>query len=94
MKAYIAKGYSKSYTIYQHGSNNVEINTNNSLNGGSNYATNSPQEMFAECYTLCMLGHCQSMETIKEHFPRTFECAKEILKQTRELSVDQRHKVD
>ena len=90
LSAYKAMGFSKSYTIHKYGSRDVDIETSSTITG-SNYATNSPQEMFAECYTLAMLGQCQSMDTIVKFFPKTFECAKEILAQTRQLSPNQRH---
>lgn len=90
LNAYKAMGFNRSYTIHKYGSSDVEIETF-PTGTGNNYATNTPQEMFAECYTLAMLGHCDSMDTIVRFFPKTFECAKEILAQTRQLQSNQRH---
>ena len=53
--------------------------------GASNYATYSTGEMFAECYTLLMSGHCNSKDLILDYFPKTLEIVKEHLKQIRTL---------
>lgn len=55
-----------------------------------NYATESPQEFFAESYELLMLGRNSSKNTILKYFPKSFEVVKELLKKQRELSVEQR----
>ena len=71
------------------------VTTNTTLSRtGSNYATVSEQEMFAECYTLCMLGHCQSMTDIDLHFPKCLAAVKDMLAQTRQLPAEQRHRVN
>lgn len=57
----------------------------------STYATLSPQEMFAECYTLMMRGSCNSEKVISKYFPKTMNCVLEIIEKTRNLPAQQRH---
>ncbi len=57
----------------------------------SNYATYNVNEMFAECYTLLMLGDCQSKDVILAHFPKCLKAAEELLKQIRKRSNEERH---
>ena len=54
------------------------------------YATSSEREMFAECYTLIMLGDCQSKDHILKYFPETFKAAQELLKEIRQKSDNER----
>lgn len=55
------------------------------------YATANEEEMFAECYTLMMLGDCQSKEHILKYFPQTFEAAKALLAEIRQKSDIERY---
>ena len=72
-----------------------DVTTNrNATFTGTDYAALNEKEMFAECYTLCMLGHCQSMETITKYFPKSLEAAKEIITSTRQLSQTERQRKD
>lgn len=57
----------------------------------SNYATESEQEMFAECYALITLGHCESEEVINKYFQNTKNCVIEMVENTRKLPKSQRH---
>ena len=57
----------------------------------SNYATHNVHEMFAECYTLLMLGDCQSKDVILAHFPKCLKAAEELLKEIRKRSNEERH---
>lgn len=57
------------------------------------YATANLQEMFAECYTLLMLGSCKSKYTILKYFPKTLNAAQEMLESIRNLPDKKRHKV-
>ena len=77
LKAYLAKGYKQSEGA---GRKSTVI-----LNGKkqSSYATTDEQEMFAECYTLMMLGDCKSKEVITKFFPETFNAAKKLLAEIR-----------
>ena len=54
------------------------------------YCTTDETEMFAECYTLLMLGDCDSKDTIITHFPNTLKAVKDILEKTRKLPVNMR----
>ena len=58
----------------------------------SNYCTYTQEEMFAECYTLLILGNCKSKNVILKYFPECLECAKEIIKETRNLPDEERIK--
>lgn len=62
--------------------------TTNSNEGA--YCTTNKAEMFAECYTLLMLGDCHSKDTIITHFPNTLKVVKNILEKTRKLPVNMR----
>lgn len=62
--------------------------TTNSKEGA--YCTTNETEMFAECYTLLMLGDCHSKDTIITHFPNTLKVVKNILEKTRKLPVNMR----
>lgn len=62
--------------------------TTNSKEGA--YCTTNETEMFAECYTLLMLGDCHSKETITTYFPNTLKAVKDILEKTRKLPVNMR----
>lgn len=57
----------------------------------SNYCTANEREMFAEIYSLCMTGKCQSANTIAKFFPRTLEIGKKLLAQDRKLANINRH---
>ena len=46
--------------------------------------------MFAECYTLIMLGDCQSKDHIEKYFPETFKAAQELLQEIRKKSDNER----
>jgi len=54
------------------------------------YATRNEREMFAECYAIIMLGDCQSKEHIQKYFPETFKAAKELLREIRQKSDNER----
>lgn len=54
------------------------------------YATKDKQEMFAECYSLLMLGYCESYNVITENFPKTLECVKELITATRKRTHGRR----
>lgn len=56
----------------------------------NNYCTESEDEMFAECYDLMMTGNNKSKNVIIKYFPKTFELAKKILEEQRNLSTEQR----
>ena len=58
----------------------------------SNYCTYNIKEMMAECYTLLILGNCKSKNVILKYFPECLECAKEIIKETRNLPDEERIK--
>ena len=60
--------------------------------GSSNYATANEREMFAECYTLMMLGYCQSSGVILEYFPKTFEEVKKYVMCIKAVPDDYRNK--
>ena len=55
------------------------------------YATRNEIEMFAECYTIIMLGDCQSKEHIQKYFPETLKAVKNLLAEIRQLSPAKRH---
>ena len=57
----------------------------------SAYATSSIGEMFAECYTLLMLGNCTSAKHIKKYFPETLNAAEVLLKEIRSKSESERY---
>lgn len=89
MEAYIALGYVRFFrndtvTI------TYKIPENSSTKGASIYATKNAREMFAECYTLLMLGECQSDSVIVNHFPKTLEAVKKHIKYVRSLPKDVR----
>lgn len=87
MKQYIAQGNQRCKTGYD---KSGAYYTRHNEDGG-NYATVDQQEMFAECYTLLMLGYCNSEEVIKKYFPKTLACAQEIIDSTRKKSASVRH---
>lgn len=58
------------------------------LDGYYNYCTYNEREMFAECYTLLMLGDCNSKECILKHFPNCLREAKKILEEIRKMPDD------
>ena len=57
----------------------------------SNYCTVNSAEIFAECYTFLMLGDCYSSKILHDYFPKTLECAKDIISQVRNLKDRTRH---
>ena len=57
-----------------------------------NYCTYSIGEMFAECYTLLMLGDCKSKDCILQYFPDTLENVKKHLEWIRQQEQEVRHK--
>ncbi len=59
--------------------------------GYYNYCTFDEQEMFAECYTLLMLGNCSSKDTILNHFPNCLKATENLLKEIRKLPDNVRH---
>lgn len=77
LKAYLAKGYKQSEGAGR--TSTVMLNGKKQ----SSYATTDEQEMFAECYTLMMLGDCKSKEIIMKFFPETFNTAKKLLAEIR-----------
>ncbi len=56
------------------------------------YCIKNIHEMFAECYTLLMLGDCQSKDCILKHFPETLENVKKHIEWIREQKQEVRHK--
>ncbi len=62
------------------------------LDGYYNYCTFDEQEMFAECYTLLMLGTCNSKDTILKHFPNCLKATENLLNKIRKLADNKRHK--
>ena len=90
------KGGNKRY-ILKYDTNNDRYTGKNEVfseaksDNDSNYATLSEQEMFAECYALIMLGHCQSEEVINKYFQNTKNCVIEMVENTRKLPKSQRH---
>lgn len=56
-----------------------------------NYCTCNEREMFAECYTLLMLGDCYSKDTILNHFPNCLKATENLLKEIRKLPDNVRH---
>ena len=56
------------------------------------YCTKDINEMFAECYTLLMLGDCQSKDCILKHFPETLENVKKHIEWIRQQEQEVRHK--
>ena len=90
------KAGNKRCTQYFNAKNNEYITKNTSLlnsntKNDSTYATLNEAEMFAECYTLIMLGTCDSEEVITTYFKEALDCVLEILKSTRELPNVKRH---
>lgn len=85
LKDYIAAG-----NVQYKESENGEASSGNEVNIG-NYATMNEREMFAECYTLMMMGDCNSKDCIVKYFPKTLEAAKNLLKRIRSLSDKKRH---
>lgn len=73
---------------HQYNYSQSDFTFTNSLEGA--YCTTDEKEMFAECYTLLMLGDCQSKDTIITHFPNTLKAVKDILEKTRKLPVNMR----
>lgn len=90
LKKYEQDGHVRSTTSYNIIKGEVNIQDNDD-ELGCTYVTNNAKEAFAECYTLLMLGHCNSEKTIQKYFPKTLKCAKEILLETRKKSDWVRH---
>ena len=90
LKKYEQDGHARSTTSRNIFEREVNVKSNDNELGGT-YVTNNAQEAFAECYTLLMLGHCDSEKTIQKYFPETLQCAKEILLETRKKSDWVRH---
>jgi hypothetical protein len=57
----------------------------------SNYATATPKEMFAECYTILMLGESNSKKVIIAHFPRCLKEVENIINKRRSEPDNNRH---
>ena len=57
---------------------------------GVTYATTNEQEMFAECYTLLMLGNCRSKDIITKFFPKTLKEVEKHIEYIRSLPPDER----
>ncbi len=57
------------------------------------YCLKTENEMFADCYTLLMLGKCPSKDTILEYFPETLEQAKKQIEYVRSADDNLRHQV-
>ena len=47
--------------------------------GSHAYCCTSPDEMFAECYSLIVTGHAQSEYTLSKHFPRTLAVVRKMI---------------
>lgn len=62
-----------------------ENGTTQGNDGYYNYCTFDEREMFAECYTLLMLGDCNSKDTILNHFPNCLKATENLLKEIRKL---------
>lgn len=93
LKAYIEAGkvqysYKKGFKVERE-----TINTENDFYYEYNtaYATANEKEMFAECYTLMMLGDCQSKDHILKYFPETFNNAQVLLNEIRQKSDTERY---
>lgn len=87
MNNYIKQGYK------QYSESSELYNSNNRTTteaGTSNYATANEKEMFAECYTLLMLGNCTSRNVIIEHFPKTLKEVEKHIEYIRSLPPDER----
>lgn len=54
-------------------------------NGNYAYCTYNEKEMFAECYSLLMLGYCNSKEAILTHFPECLAATKRLLNEIRKM---------
>ena len=80
---YRAKG-NQCFTIGENG-------TTQGNDGYYNYCTFNEGEMFAECYTLLMLGDCNSKDTILNHFPNCLKATENLLKEIRKLPDNVRH---
>ena len=66
--------------VYKHKSGSFE-----------NYATWDEMEMFAECYSLLMIGDCTSKNCILTYFPKTLAAAQKHLEYIRSQSPEKRH---
>lgn len=93
LKRYIASG--KQQFSYERGfkveGKFVQNDEGGNYDTNSVYATANEKEMFAECYTLMMLGDCQSKEHILKYFPETFKAAQTMLAEIRAKSDDERY---
>ncbi len=78
MRQYISAGNQR----YVYNSPNSKRNT---------YATANEQEMFAECYTLLMMGKCNSQNIIEKYFPKTLKYIDNKIKQIRNMKDNVRH---
>ena len=47
--------------------------------GSHAYCCTSPDEMFAECYSIIVTGHCQSEYTLSKHFSRTLAVVRKMI---------------
>ncbi len=83
MDNYLAKG-NKCYE-------SDDINSQYSVDKYYNYCTANEREMFAECYTLLMMGDCNSKNCILTYFPETLNAVKEHLQYVRNLPESKRH---
>ena len=57
---------------------------------GATYATTNEEEMFAECYTLLMLGNCGSKDIIVKFFPKTLKAVEKHIEYVRSLPTNVR----
>ena len=83
MENYLAKG-NKCY-------DSGDINSQYSVDKYYNYCTANAREMFAECYTLLMLGNCNSKNCILTYFPETLKAVEQHLQYVRSLPESKRH---
>ena len=81
MRKYISAG-NKRYVYDPSGRSNSPRGT---------YATANEREMFAECYTLLMLGNCGSEGVITKYFPRTLAYINQKIEYNRQYSDSVRH---
>ena len=90
LKKYIASG--KVQYSYEKGFEPSCTNTKDGhLDYNTAYATANEKEMFAECYTLMMLGYCQSKDHILKYFPETFKVAGKLIAEIRQKSDTERY---
>lgn len=83
MKNYLAQGGKR----YQDSETYIDEKGNES----STYATQDSGEMFAECYTLLMLGENKSKEIITKFFPETLKIVEKHIEHIRSLPQNVRN---